>query len=237
MDMTPDRWNATCRYLQQTFGQPGDDAAGAVLADHAPRAREAGLPDIAVTAEVGRFLALLTRLVTQTSDATRRVLEVGTLGGYSGLWIARALPPDARLTTVEIDDRHADFAQRQFNDAGLAERVTIERGPALKVLPRLAQQWGADSLDMVFLDADKREYPAMLEIVRPLIRVGGIIAADNALGSGSWWVTEPEGSLDEGREASRSAAATFNRIMAADPAWESACVPLREGVLAAVRMH
>ena len=237
MDMTPERWKATSDYLQHTFGHPGDDPAGRILADHARRAREAGLPDIAITGDVGRFVALLTRLATHTPDAKGRLLEVGTLGGYSALWIARALPDGAHLTTVEIDDRHADFAQRQFQEAALAQRITIARGPALDVLPKLAQQWGPASLDLVFLDADKREYPAMLEIVRPLVRIGGLIVADNALGSGNWWITDPEGSRPEEAEASRAAAATFNHLMTTHPDFDTACLPIREGVLVGVRMR
>src|SRR5690349_19743333 len=101
----------------------------------------------------------------------RLALEVGTLGGYSSLWIARGLSASGRLITIEMDDHHADFAQRQFTRCGLADRIDIRRGKALHVLPALPGELKPGSVDVVFLDAEKTEYPQYWRLVRPLIAV------------------------------------------------------------------
>jgi len=116
-------------------------------------ATAAGLPDIAVSADVGRLLMMLTSM-TQA----RLALEVGTLGGYSGIWIARGLAEGGRLITIEREPNHAAFAQRQFERAAVDDRVEIRMGGALEVLPRLADELGPGSVDVVFIDAEKTEY-------------------------------------------------------------------------------
>src|SRR5690606_27464584 len=103
MNMTPERWDATTRYLREVFGQEDE-----LLAGHADRADQAGLPKIAVSADVGRLLHLLA-LTTNSGRGPALALELGTLGGYSGIWIARALAPHGRLLTVEPEPKHADF--------------------------------------------------------------------------------------------------------------------------------
>jgi caffeoyl-CoA O-methyltransferase len=219
IEITPQRWRFTADYLREVFGK--EDAALVELTRDA--ARE-GLPPIAVTAEVGALLQLLA-----STTAGRAGLELGTLGGYSAIWLARGLAPSGRLITVEAEPRHADFAERQFARAGLAQRVEVVRGTALEVLPSLAARLGPRSLDLVFIDAVKSEYSAYFEQVKPLIAPGGLLLADNVLGSGRWWIDQ----LDD---PDRQAVDQFNRTVAADPDFLSATVPIREGLLIARRV-
>lgn len=150
----------------------GDDAVlTAVLA----RAEAAGLPSIAVSALQGKFLHLLAKLI-----GARRILEIGTLGGYSGIWLARALPADGRLDTIEIDAAHADVAEAAFAAAGLADRVSLHRGAGLEVLPRLTGPY-----DMAFIDADKQNNAAYFDTAVRLSRPGGLIIVDNVVRNGA----------------------------------------------------
>jgi predicted O-methyltransferase YrrM len=226
MDMTSSRWDATSSYLIDVFG-----SQDAQLSSLMPRAIAAGLPDIAVSPDVGRMLTLLTRM-TGGGHGARLAIELGTLGGYSGIWIARGLAPGGKLITVEAQPAHADFAQREFDTAGVSASVEIRRGRALDVLPGLAADLGPGSVDFVFLDALKREYSDYFAMVRPLIAVGGLLVADNVLGSHSWWIDLPSG-----RDEDRDGADRFNRIVSADPDFEAVAVPLREGVLIARRLR
>jgi predicted O-methyltransferase YrrM len=113
----------------------------------------------------------------------RRILEIGTLGGYSAIWLARALPPDGRLTTLEISPRHADVARSNLARAGLASVTEVVVGPALQSLAGLAEQ-GAGPFDLVFIDADKEGYPDYLEWSVRLSRKGTLIVADNVVRQG-----------------------------------------------------
>jgi predicted O-methyltransferase YrrM len=223
--MEPDRWKRASAYINDIFGAQDDHLAGLMT-----RAIAAGLPDIAVSADVGHQLSILTSLVSSDRRATGRALELGTLGGYSGIWIARALPPTGRLITVEFENRHADFAQREFETAGVAERVEIVRGAALDVLASLAARLGPDSLDLAFIDAVKAEYPAYFQALRPLVRPGGLLIADNALGTGGFDVP-----LDPEASAGTRGVHRLNQLVAGDPDFEAACIPLRQGVLVARR--
>jgi len=212
--ITPERWEYTNEYLRDVFGAQ-DAHLGALM----ERAVEHGLPDIAVSAPVGRLLMMLTSMTRG-----RVAIEVGTLAGYSGIWIARGLKRGGRLITIEKEPLHADFAQQAFADAGVADRVEVRRGGGLDVLPTLARELQPESVDVVFLDAIKSEYPEYWRIVRPLIAPGGLILIDNILGGGDWWID------DEGNP-SREGAATVSRMIANDPEFEAVAVPLREGVL------
>ena len=217
MEMTPQRWRATSDYLSDVFGSPDEQ-----LSTLMPRAVAAGLPDIAVDAAVGRLLSVLLRAV-----GARTAIEVGTLGGYSGIWLGRGLEPTGTLYTIEADAKHAAFAREEFRAAGLADRVSLHVGLGLDVLPKLAAQLGPASVDALFLDAIKPEYPAYLDAALPALRPGALLLADNALG-GRWWIDEPAGSSPD-----RDAMDAFNRAIAADPRFDAACVPLREGLLIA----
>jgi predicted O-methyltransferase YrrM len=114
----------------------------------------------------------------------REILEIGTLGGYSTIWLARALPPGGRLVTLELDPAHAEVARANVARAGLAHAVELRVGPALETLPRLAAE-GRGPFDLVFLDADKGGYPAYLAWALRLTRRGSLIVADNVVRDGA----------------------------------------------------
>lgn len=194
-----------------------------------PRAVAAGLPDIAVSADVGRLLMLLTSM-TGSGAGARLALELVTLAGYSGTWMARGLAPGGKLVTIEPEPKHADFAQRTFVECGVADRVTVQRAGALEILPRLASEYGTEALDVIFFDAIKAEYPAYFEAAAPLLKPGGLLIADNTLGGGDWWIDAAPGANN-----SRDAVDRFNRMVAGDPRFDAACVPIREGVMIARR--
>lgn len=218
--MTPERWERTNLYCREVFGAQDEQ-----LATLMERAVAQGIPDIAVSADVGRLLKIL---ISTTRAQT--ALEFGTLAGYSGVWIARGLAPGGRLYTCEPEPKHADFAQREFDRAGVADRVEIIRRPALDAMPDLRAKLGDASVDFVLLDAIKTEYPDYFEAVRPMIAPGGLLIADNALGTSSWWIDQPQG-----ESADRDAMDRFNRAVAAAPAFETSMIPLREGLLIARR--
>jgi caffeoyl-CoA O-methyltransferase len=207
--MTSERWSFLGRYAAELFG----DADLDLMMD---RAVTAGLPRIAVSPEVGRLLQILTM-----STPGRLALELGTLAGYSGVWIARGLASDGQLITVEYESRHADFAEAEFARFGVGDKVEIVQGAALEVMPGLADRLGPGSLDLVFLDAIKSEYVDYLRAVKPLLSAGGFLVADNVYGTGQGWIDEGHGT-DE-----------FNRMVAADPDFDSTITPMREGVLIA----
>lgn len=220
MDMNRELWAYIQEYSREVFGRQDAHLAG--LMDEAV---EAGLPNIAVSADVGRMLMILTSMTRG-----QLAIELGTLGGYSGIWIARGLKPGGRLITIEPEAAHADFAQAQFQRAGVDDRVAIRRGAALEVLPKLAQELDPKSVDLVFIDAVKVEYTQYWRMVRPMIAAGGLVLADNVLGSGSW-------SIDDEAEPQRAAVDRFNRLVADDPDFEAVVVPLRNGVLVGRRIN
>jgi predicted O-methyltransferase YrrM len=144
---------------------------------------DAGLPDIQVTAAQGKLLHLLA-----LAQGARRILEVGTLGGYSGIWLARALPVDGRLITLEINPKHAQIAGANFKRAGLDSRVELRVGPALESLAQLSRERGAP-FDLVFIDADKENNLPYLQAALAMSRVGTLIMVDNVVRDGK--VAEP----------------------------------------------
>jgi predicted O-methyltransferase YrrM len=218
MDMTPDRWSATQHYIHEVFGEQ-DEALRVGTAE----AETAGLPPIAITAEVGRLLMILTSMTPG-----RLAVELGTLGGYSGTWIARGLADGGRLITVEADPHHADVAARQFERAGVGDRVEIRRGLALDVLDALTDELGPESVDVAFVDAEKSEYPEYARRLRGMIAPGGLLLADNVLGTGSSWI-------DDLATPGIAAVDEMNRMVAGFREFESVIVPLRQGVLVARR--
>jgi predicted O-methyltransferase YrrM len=161
-------------YLSALF--VGDDVA---LDRALERSAAAGLPPIAVSPVQGKFLHLLARV-----RGARRILEIGTLGGYSTIWLARALPPDGALVTLEIDPEHAAVARENLAAARLGELVTIEVAPALQTLDRLVAS-GAQPFDMIFIDADKPNNPSYLRRALELSRPGTLIVLDNVVRGGA----------------------------------------------------
>jgi len=224
MEMTPARWANTADYIGAVFGRPDDQ-----LATLMPRAVRAGLPDIAVDAGVGRLLALLAA-TTNAGRGARVILEVGTLAGYSALWLAKGLAREGRLITIEIDPAHAAFAKEEFRRAELDTRIEVRIGAALDILPALLRKLGDAPVDVAFLDAVKTEYDAYADLIAPRLAPGGLLIADNALGAGDWWITDAPGS-----NRSRDAIDAFNRRIALDDRFETACVPIRQGLAIARR--
>jgi predicted O-methyltransferase YrrM len=167
-------WTAVDDYLAGTLLGRDHSLEAALAASEA-----AGLPAIQVTPTQGKLLHLLARLV-----AARRILEIGTLGGYSAIWLARALPEDGRLVTLEIEPKHAAVARDNLERAGLAERVDLRVGQALDILPRLEAE-GAGPFDLAFIDADKPSNPDYFDWALKLSRPGSLIIVDNVVREGA----------------------------------------------------
>jgi predicted O-methyltransferase YrrM len=171
--MNADLWTSVDEYLNGLF-PAGDPALDAALAESA----RAELPAIAVSLPQGRLLWMLARL-----GGARRILEIGTLGAYSTIWLARALPRDGRCITLELDPRHAEVARANVTRAGLEGVVEIRIGPAMDSLKRLSEA-GAEPFDLIFIDADKGGYPEYWQWSLRLARVGTLIVADNVVREG-----------------------------------------------------
>ena len=164
------RWGAVDAFFDEAL-QARDPSLDDVLA----RSDAAGLPSISVTALQGRLLQLLAESVN-----ARSILEIGTLGGFSAMWLARALAPGGRVTTIEAEPRHAVVARQSFRRAGVAEQIEILEGKAIEVLPTLADR----SFDFTFIDADKPNTPAYFEWAIRLSHAGSLIVIDNVVRDG-----------------------------------------------------
>lgn len=203
------------RYVNELFA-PEDSALTRIRLGH----RERGLPDIHISPDEGKLLYVLLRLI-----GARRVLELGALGGYSGVWIARALPADGRLVTIEREPAHARAALAAFREAGIAAKVELLEGACLDVLPRLDP-----GFDAVFVDADKEPLPRYFEHAVRLVRPGGLVLCDNAFFHGA--------AVDEtDRSAAAEGVRAYNRLAATDPRVVSIVVPVRDGVVLSVRVR
>lgn len=172
--MELERWTTVDGYLNGLLA-PGDQALTAAL----DASRAAGLPEIQVAPNQGKLLHLLARMV-----GTRRILEVGTLGGYSTIWLARALPPGGTLTTLEVNPRHAEVAWSNIERAGLAPVVDIQVGPAMESLSRLVDN-AAEPYDLTFIDADKPNNANYFSSALRLSRSGSVIVIDNVVRQGA----------------------------------------------------
>jgi predicted O-methyltransferase YrrM len=171
--MAEDRWSAVDRYFAEQL-LPGDPALEAALEASAA----AGLPAISVSPNQGMLLQLLARAI-----GAKRILEIGTLGGYSSIWLAGALPDDGRLITLEADQKHAEVARANLARAGLADVVEVRLGRALDTLPRLESE-GLGPFDLVFIDADKPNNTPYFEWALRLTRPGSLIVVDNVVRGG-----------------------------------------------------
>jgi predicted O-methyltransferase YrrM len=166
-------WTQVDNYLDDLLA-PADEALTAALHSNA----QANLPAIDVPAQLGKFLAFL----IQVSGA-RRVLEIGTLGGYSTIWLARAVPTDGIVVTLELDPRHAEVARTNLAFAGVLDRVEIRVGSASDSLMAMNEA-SADPFDLIFIDADKRSLPEYLDLSLKLAHPGTILVADNVVRDG-----------------------------------------------------
>ncbi len=182
-------------------------------------ASAAGIPSIWISPAQASLMQILLKL-----QRARTVLEVGTLAGYSAIAMARALPPDGHVHTIELSDKHADFAQAWVARSDVAGRVTVHRGAGLAVLP----QFDADSADAAFLDADKGNYPGYLQHALRIVRSGGLIMVDNAFAFGQLLDEHPTD-----REV--GAVRAFNEIMAAEKRVQAVIVPIGDGLWVGVK--
>ncbi len=193
-----EQWAAVDRYLEALLVAP-DPAADTLQAS-----AQAGLPQHDVSPSQGKLLHVLARAV-----GARTILEVGTLGGYSTIWLARALPPDGRLITLEAEPTHADVARASVARAGVSNVVELRVGAALETLPQLAAE-GRGPFDLIFVDADKANGADYLRWSLELSRCGTLIVADNVVRGGA--VADPA-SADPSVQGVRR----FFELLAADP--------------------
>lgn len=172
--MTQEQWTQVDRYITDLL-VPADPAL-----DHALAASQAaGLPAINVAPNQGKLLQLFARI-----RGARSILEIGTLGGYSSIWLARALPAGGRLITLEYDPKHAEVARGNIANAGLASSVEVRTGKALDTLPQLEKE-GREPFDLVFIDADKENIPAYFTWALRLTKPGSLIVVDNVVRKGA----------------------------------------------------
>ncbi len=171
--MSEEIWTKVDDYVEGLLS-PSDDVLDAALAD----SDAGGLPPINVSPNQGKFLSLLVQ-----SHQAKRVLEIGTLGGYSTIWLARGLPFDGQLISLELEQHHADVARKNIERAGFARQVEVIVGSAADTLKKLVAL-GTEPFDFVFIDADKEGYPEYLELSLDLSHAGTLIVADNVVRDG-----------------------------------------------------
>ncbi|MFN6561474.1 MAG: O-methyltransferase [Nostoc sp. ChiSLP01] len=197
--MTQEQWTAVDRYLTDLFVPPD-----AVLDAALEASAAAGLPPHNVSPNQGKLLLLLAQL-----QGARTILEIGTLGGYSTIWLARGLPSDGYLITLEADPKHAEVAQSNIARADLSDVVEVRVGQALSTLPQLAAE-GRGPFDLIFIDADKPNNPDYLAWALKLSRRGSLIIADNVVRNGA--VIDTASS-----DASVQGVRRFNELLASEP--------------------
>ncbi|MGX5844247.1 O-methyltransferase [Mesorhizobium sp. ArgA1] len=172
--MSNKTWTAVDDYIVSSLFE-ADPVLDAVIATN----RKQGLPAIDVSAAQGKLLSLLVRI-----RGAKRVLEIGTLGGYSTIWMARGLPADGKVVTLELDPHHAKVARSNFERAGMSDKVDLRTGPALQTLETLESE-NAGPFDLIFIDADKPNNPNYLSWAMRLSRPGTVIVCDNVVRDGT----------------------------------------------------
>ena len=195
-------------YIERLFVPPDE-----TLARNLKDAAAAGLPTINVSPNEGKLLYLIAKM-----SRAKRILEIGTLGGYSTTWLARALPVDGKLITLELDQKHATVARHNLDRAGVSQRVEIRVGRAVDSLRTLIDRVEAP-FDLIFIDADKPSYPDYLTLAMQLTRPGTIILADNLIRNGRVLNAQ---STDENARGARA----YNAAIAAHPRLESIVLPI-----------
>jgi predicted O-methyltransferase YrrM len=201
-----ERWTEVDHYYAGLLA-PADPALEAAL----EASREAGLPPINVAPNQGKLLQLLARL-----QGARAILEIGTLGGYSTIWLARALPAGGRLVSLEVEAKHAKVARANLARAGLSDRAEVRLGPALDSLAALVAE-GAGPFDLVFVDADKESIPEYFAWALKLTRVGSLVIVDNVVRGGA--IADPDS-----RDPSIVGLRRFNEIVAVEPRVTAAAI-------------
>ena len=196
--MSQEVWTAVDAYINSLLA-PGDEALDAALEASAA----AGLPSIQVSPAQGKMLHVLARLV-----GARNILEMGTLGGYSTIWMARALPPGGKVITLEASEKHAQVASANFARAGLGEVIELRRGMALDLLPHVAAE-KRGPFDLIFIDANKSDMPEYFDWAVKLSRRGSVIICDNVIRNGG--VIEADS-----KDADIQGVRRFNEGLAAD---------------------
>jgi predicted O-methyltransferase YrrM len=197
--MNQERWTAVDEYIRHLVVRPDPALDAAVEASAA-----AGLPPIAVSPAHGKFLFVLARTLRAKS-----ILEIGTLGGYSTIWLARALPAGGRVITLEADAKHAEVARANFVRAGVGDVVELRLGKALDTLPKVAAD-GHGPFDLIFIDADKPNIPEYFGWALKLSRAGSLIVVDNVVRDGS--VIDANS-----KDPSIQGVRRFNELLAAEP--------------------
>lgn len=200
------KWTAVDRYIEERL-IPKDEALEKALSAN----RDAGLPSIDVAANQGKLLHLLARM-----QGAKRILEIGTLGGYSTIWLGRALPADGKLVTLELDPHYAEVARRNFAHAGVDGLIEVKVGPALAQLSLMAEE-GEAPFDLIFIDADKPNNPAYLGLALKLSRPGTVIIGDNVVRDGE---ILREDSADDRVQGIRS----FFDMLAAEPGVDATAI-------------
>ena len=195
-------------YIERLFVRPDES-----LTQNLKDAAAAGLPTINISPNEGKLLYLIAKM-----SRAKRMLEIGTLGGYSTTWLARALPVDGKLITLELDQKHADVARRNLNRAGVSDRVEIRVGRAVDSLRTLIDHVETP-FDLIFVDADKPSYPDYLTLAMQLAHPGTIILADNLIRNGRVLNAQ---STDESARGARA----YNAAIAAHPRLESIVLPI-----------
>jgi len=195
-------FGAVDQYLETVF--VGEDPA---MTEVLESSRKAGMPEIHVSAIQGKFLMLMAQLI-----GARNILEIGTLAGYSTIWLARGVHPGGHITTLELEPVQIELAEKHFRMAGVDERISCICGPAAETLPTLQ---GQPRFDMVFIDADKPRYGIYLDWAIRLTRPGGLIIADNVVRRGH--VLEPASVDDPIERMNAEAIQAFNQALADDP--------------------
>jgi len=209
------------RWAERVF-HPEDE----VLREIRSRAVAEGLPAIAVGKMDGLHLTTLARAI-----GAKRAVEIGTLGGYSGVCLLRGMP-DGRLDTFELEPKNAAVAQASFEKAGVAARVKIHIGPAAEKLHEIEKD---GPFDLVFIDADKTGYPTYLTWAEEHLRVGGIVLLDNAFGWGG--VVDPSKEEESHRAMVQALAATAERLGAPNGRWHATMIPTEEGLAFGVKVR
>ncbi|MGG4490939.1 O-methyltransferase [Metabacillus idriensis] len=201
---TPAIWKKADDYFASKLHSTDPDMSYILKANE-----EAGLPEIDVAPNQGKQLYLLAKM-----KGAKRILEIGTLGGYSSIWLARALPEDGKLITLEYEEKHASVAIENMKKAGLDHKIEIMVGAALKTLPALQDQ---EPFDFIFIDADKVNYPGYFEWAMKLSKPGTVVLGDNVVRGGK---VIDENSLDENVNGVRS----LMELLSKEPRIEAAAI-------------